>query len=111
MTADRDELAALIFAGLDEYGTDMTAIAESILARWRLVPVEEDYQVAWLTFRNPDGSMRYTTVASGHGDGDWIVNGEVATGYAEVQEIPVGQQHRAADEPTHHDQDAGHYSD
>lgn len=63
------------------------AMADAILAQWRLVPVDQDYQIAWLTYRNPDGSMRYTTIASGHGDGDWIVDGSVATGYAEVQVV------------------------
>jgi hypothetical protein len=34
-----------------------------------------EYRIAWLTYRNPDGSMRYTALASDRRDGDWHVTG------------------------------------
>lgn len=61
-----------------------TAMAESLVEFLR-ARLDEDRQrviragegrVAWLTFRNSDGSMRYTTVAAEAGDGAWIADGE-----------------------------------
>jgi hypothetical protein len=34
-----------------------------------------EYRATWVTIRNPDGSMRYTTVASDHRGGDWCADG------------------------------------
>lgn len=43
--------------------------------------------IAWLTFREPDGTMRYTAVASGEPDDHWCVDGEERTNYASVRVV------------------------
>jgi hypothetical protein len=92
---DRDELAALINGAPIPKGAVIGTKRERkaykradaiIAAGWR--PPNPDYSVAWVTFREPDGSMRYTTVASAdRGSDEWITNGEVLTGYASVDVI------------------------
>lgn len=88
MTADRDALAQIIRNwrfDLDDTRNDAEPLADAIIAAGWRAP-HPDYSVAWLTFRNPDGSMRYTTVAAGR-EGHWVANGEEMTGYAEVTPI------------------------
>jgi hypothetical protein len=85
----RDDLAALIHgcnAHHDNVGEDdWTYTADAILAAgWR--SPNPDYSIAWITFRKPDGSMRYTTIAAGRDD-EWVANGEELTGYASVDVI------------------------
>lgn len=43
--------------------------------------------IAWLTFRDADGSMRYTAVASGEPDDHWVIDGDERTDYAAVNVV------------------------
>jgi hypothetical protein len=72
MSDPRDDLAALIEETItpltrgfpDFYGEAFTAIAEAILARWRLVPVEEPTRIDPARYRvTPD------TIDGGDWDG------------------------------------------
>lgn len=48
--------------------------------------VEGSGRIAWLTYRNADGSMHHTTVAAAAGD-EWVIDGQVATGWASADVI------------------------
>lgn len=43
-------------------------------------------RVAWLNYRNADGSMHHTTVAAEAGD-EWVVDGQIATGWTSADVI------------------------
>jgi len=45
--------------------------------------------VAWLTYRNADGGMGYTTIAASNveSEGHWVVDGREATGWATAKVI------------------------
>ena len=67
-------------------------LAEFLLARIaedekRVYDADGDgeYRIAWLTFRHPDGSMRYTRLASDHNDDYWVSGGELAEAYSTVR--------------------------
>lgn len=34
---------------------------------------DAEYRVAWLTYRQPDGGLHYTALASDHRDDNWVV--------------------------------------
>jgi hypothetical protein len=34
-----------------------------------------EYRIAWVTITQPNGGLRYTTVASDHRDGEWCADG------------------------------------
>lgn len=85
----RDELADLVREQITHDTSDRWTmnLVDAILARWRLVPVEEDEP-------EPTGPRRHGY----HG-----FNGQ------EPCQRCMDDQHRAADELTRHDQTAGHY--
>jgi hypothetical protein len=67
----------------------MVTVVTDELVAWLREQLDEDERVAqgtgvlgWLTYRNPDGSMRYTLAASQAEDGTWIVDGREADTYA-----------------------------
>jgi hypothetical protein len=72
LMSDRDELVTVIEGWANNWAGE---IADAILARWRLVPVDRPVFDRW-------GGI-----------------------------VPVEEQHRAADEPTQHDQEAWYYGD
>lgn len=66
----------------------MTSLVEFLRAR--LDELEQHAKgsgrVAWLTYRNADGSMHHTTVAAAAGD-EWVVDGQIATGWTSAEVI------------------------
>jgi hypothetical protein len=92
MSDPRDDLAALIDRVFDEFepAAVRDEIADAILARWRLVPVGD-------ICPNP-------AYLPSHGPGTYPRD-------CQTCHDRIAAQHRAADELTHHDQTAGHYSD
>jgi hypothetical protein len=115
MSDPRDDLAALILAtmraerfpawtakwgSLDSQPIDgdvnLLAVADAILARWRLVPVEEDDA--------PHGRC-----ACGRPHDPPMTPDEMTITWD--SESFHAEQHRAADELTQHDRDAGHYDE
>jgi hypothetical protein len=68
--------------------TSVEALAEFALARiaedeQRVYRCDSDgeFRVTWVRLHEPDGSLRYTTVAADHRDGNWCADG---TNYAEI---------------------------
>jgi len=92
---DREELAELI-ASWDR-GFPALDAADEILARWRLVPVDK----VLLPPIVEDFEQRQARLC-GCGGADWD---------GHISGCPHAWQHRAADELTHHDHDAGIYGD
>jgi hypothetical protein len=103
MSDPRDDLTALIYhvfgpqQDYDAPSNDDLALdaADAILARWRLVPVEETRHtrvMVWVRNQEP------TNICNACG-ADWPC------------ETAAEEQNRAADELTHHDQAAGHYDE
>jgi hypothetical protein len=93
----RDELAGLMLGMYRiEPPTRALEMADDVLSRWRLVPVEEQRThtrvMVWVRNQKPANICNVCGA-------DWPC------------ETASEEQHRAADELTQHDQAAGHYRD
>lgn len=69
-----------------EYGDELSTFLLDRLSE-TLVATEGTGRVAWLTYRDENGSMLYTTVAAGGPNDNWVVNGREVFDYAHVQVI------------------------
>lgn len=67
----------------------MSDIAAWLTAIWdeQEAAAEGNGTIAWLTFREADGSMRYTAVASGEPDDHWVIDGDERTDYASADVV------------------------
>lgn len=56
---------------------DLTAFISARLAETETKARSDPARIAWLTYLNGDGQMRYTTVAADHDDDYWCADGKL----------------------------------